>query len=52
MLLLSVNPLETVIDLPRHVSFETPDDLLLGQSLLDPPCGARISQIRTRGCIF
>lgn len=32
-----VNPLETVIDLPRHVSFETPDDLLLGQSLLDPP---------------
>src|SRR6266511_4178075 len=37
MLLLLVNPVETVIDLPRHVWFETPDDLLLGQSLLDPP---------------
>jgi hypothetical protein len=37
MLLLFVNPHETAIDLPRHVSFETPDDLLLGQTLLGPP---------------
>jgi len=33
MLLLFVDPLETVIDLPRQVSFETVD-LLLGQSSL------------------
>jgi hypothetical protein len=37
MLLLFVNTIEAAIDLPRHISFETPNDLLLGQSLLGPP---------------